>query len=64
MEWKFIFLDEEAPRWIGFMPFEVLGTSVYDYYHWDDLDSMVAGLCNNSIECNLIRIANRQVITI
>ncbi|SPP86974.1 blast:Circadian locomoter output cycles protein kaput [Drosophila guanche] len=42
MEWKFLFLDHRAPPIIGYMPFEVLGTSGYDYYHVDDLDSIVA----------------------
>ncbi|XP_043951403.1 circadian locomoter output cycles protein kaput isoform X4 [Drosophila biarmipes] len=42
MEWKFLFLDHRAPPIIGYMPFEVLGTSGYDYYHFDDLDSIVA----------------------
>lgn len=43
LEWKFIFLDHQAPTIIGYLPFEVLGTSGYDYYHWDDLDLVVAG---------------------
>lgn len=42
MEWKFLFLDHRAPPIIGYMPFEVLGTSGYDYYHFDDLDNIVA----------------------
>ncbi|KAM7358345.1 circadian locomoter output cycles kaput protein Clock isoform 2-T2 [Cochliomyia hominivorax] len=41
MEWKFLFLDHRAPPIIGYMPFEVLGTSGYDYYHFDDIDSIV-----------------------
>ncbi|XP_036337426.1 circadian locomoter output cycles protein kaput [Rhagoletis pomonella] len=41
MEWKFLFLDHRAPPIIGYMPFEVLGTSGYDYYHFDDLESIV-----------------------
>lgn len=27
-----------APPIIGYLPFEVLGTSGYDYYHVDDLE--------------------------
>lgn len=38
MEWKFLFLDHRAPPIIGYLPFEVLGTSGYDYYHADDLE--------------------------
>uniref|UniRef100_S4RCM1 Clock circadian regulator n=1 Tax=Petromyzon marinus TaxID=7757 RepID=S4RCM1_PETMA len=40
LEWKFLFLDHRAPPIIGYMPFEVLGTSGYDYYHVDDLESI------------------------
>lgn len=40
MEWKFLMLDHRAPPIIGYMPFEVLGTSGYDYYHFDDLDAI------------------------
>ena len=29
-----------APPIIGYLPFEVLGTSGYDYYHVDDLESL------------------------
>ncbi|XP_061454947.1 circadian clock protein PASD1 [Rhineura floridana] len=38
LEWKFLFLDYRAPPIIGYLPFEVLGTSGYDYYHADDLE--------------------------
>lgn len=31
LEWKFIFLDHRATPIIGYLPFEVLGTSEYDY---------------------------------
>ncbi|KAH8379564.1 hypothetical protein KR009_005589 [Drosophila setifemur] len=50
MEWKFLFLDHRAPPIIGYMPFEVLGTSGYDYYHFDDLDSIVA--CHEELRQN------------
>ncbi|KAJ8298453.1 hypothetical protein KUTeg_024984 [Tegillarca granosa] len=43
LEWKFLFLDHRAPPIIGYLPFEVLGTSGYDYYHPDDLDMMQTG---------------------
>ena len=43
LEWKFLFLDHRASSLIGYMPFEVLGTSGYDYYHWDDLAIVVSG---------------------
>uniref|UniRef100_A0A3P8W5L9 Neuronal PAS domain protein 2 n=1 Tax=Cynoglossus semilaevis TaxID=244447 RepID=A0A3P8W5L9_CYNSE len=38
LEWKFLFLDQRASPVIGYLPFEVLGTSGYDYYHVDDLE--------------------------
>lgn len=41
LEWKFLFLDHRASPIIGYMPFEVLGTSGYDYYHFDDLDKVI-----------------------
>ncbi|XP_061680918.1 circadian locomoter output cycles protein kaput isoform X2 [Syngnathoides biaculeatus] len=40
LEWKFLFLDHRASPIIGYLPFEVLGTSGYDYYHVDDLDTL------------------------
>ncbi|KAI1290307.1 Circadian locomoter output cycles protein kaput [Halotydeus destructor] len=43
MEWKFLFLDHRASALIGYMPFEVLGTSGFDYYHWDDLERVIQG---------------------
>lgn len=46
LEWKFLFLDHRAPPIIGYLPFEVLGTSGYDYYHFDDLDKVV--LCHEA----------------
>ncbi|XP_012152692.2 circadian locomoter output cycles kaput protein Clock isoform X3 [Megachile rotundata] len=47
LEWKFLFLDHRAPPIIGYLPFEVLGTSGYDYYHVDDLDKVV--MCHESL---------------
>lgn len=41
LEWKFLFLDHRAPPIIGYLPFELLGTSGYDYYHIDDLEKVV-----------------------
>ncbi|XP_075225046.1 uncharacterized protein LOC142326432 [Lycorma delicatula] len=47
LEWKFLFLDHRAPPIIGYLPFEVLGTSGYDYYHVDDLERVV--LCHEAL---------------
>ncbi|CAG0891870.1 unnamed protein product [Cyprideis torosa] len=38
MEWKFLYLDQRATEIIGYLPFELLGTSGFDYIHVDDLD--------------------------
>ncbi|XP_031347965.1 circadian locomoter output cycles protein kaput isoform X2 [Photinus pyralis] len=43
LEWKFLFLDHRASSIIGYLPFELLGTSGYDYYHVDDLDEVIKG---------------------
>lgn len=42
LEWKFLFLDHRATPIIGYLPFEMLGTSGYDYYHFDDLDNIAS----------------------
>ncbi|KAF7284627.1 hypothetical protein GWI33_021819 [Rhynchophorus ferrugineus] len=47
LEWKFLFLDHRAPPIIGYLPFELLGTSGYDYYHVDDLDRVMR--CHESL---------------
>lgn len=47
LEWKFLFLDHRAPPIIGYLPFELLGTSGYDYYHIDDIDKVVS--CHESL---------------
>lgn len=41
LKWRFLWVDNRAPSIIGYLPFEVLGTSGYEYYHWDDLDKLV-----------------------
>lgn len=37
-EFTHIVPNRRAPPIIGYLPFEVLGTSGYDYYHIDDLE--------------------------
>ena len=37
MDWKYIYIDHRAPSIIGFLPFEVLGTSIYDYCGPEDV---------------------------
>ncbi|OCT65939.1 hypothetical protein XELAEV_18042192mg [Xenopus laevis] len=50
LEWKFLFLDHRAPPIIGYLPFEVLGTSGYDYYHAEDLE-LLAKCHEQLIQC-------------
>lgn len=52
LEWKFLFLDHRAPPIIGYLPFEVLGTSGYDYYHFDDLEKVVS--CHEAREFDIL----------
>ncbi len=52
LEWKFLFLDHRAPQIIGYLPFEVLGTSGYDYYHFDDLEKVV--MCHEACTFDFI----------
>lgn len=47
LKWRFLWIDNRAPAIIGYLPFEVLGTSGYDYYHWDDLDKLV--ICHEGL---------------
>lgn len=61
LEWKFLFLDHRAPPIIGYLPFEVLGTSGYDYYHFDDLDRVV--MCHEACKFRILK-SIIQLITI
>lgn len=47
LEWKFLYLDQKAPPIIGYLPFELLGTSGYDYYHIDDMDRVIG--CHDAL---------------
>lgn len=42
LEWKFLHMDHKASSIIGYFPFEVLGTSGYDYCHHGDLEDLLA----------------------
>ena len=47
LEWKFLFVDHRAPPIIGYLTFELLGTSGYDYYHVDDLEQVAT--CHEAV---------------
>jgi len=47
LEWKFLFVDHRAPPIIGYLTFELLGTSGYDYYHVDDLEQVAS--CHEAV---------------
>ncbi|KAB0394584.1 hypothetical protein E2I00_016208 [Balaenoptera physalus] len=58
LEWKFLFLDHRAPPIIGYLPFEVLGTSGYDYYHVDDLELLAR--CHQHLSRHVWVTSNRS----
>lgn len=56
LDGKFLFVDQRATLVLGFLPQELLGTSMYEYYHHDDIHSLA--------ECHKIALQNiERVIT-
>ncbi|KAL5006599.1 hypothetical protein ScPMuIL_015405 [Solemya velum] len=37
---KFTYIDQKATLFLGYLPQELVGTSIYEYYHRDDIEKM------------------------
>lgn len=56
LDGKFLFVDQRATLVLGFLPQELLGTSMYEYYHHDDIHALA--------ECHKVALQNiERVIT-
>ncbi|XP_025832005.1 protein cycle isoform X3 [Agrilus planipennis] len=55
MDGKFLFVDQRATLVLGFLPQELLGTSMYEYYHHEDIHALA--------ECHKCALQNSDRIT-
>lgn len=55
LDGKFLFVDQTSTLVLGFLPQELLGTSMYEYYHHDDIPAMA--------ECHKIALKNCDRVT-
>lgn len=53
--------NRRAPPIIGYLPFEVLGTSGYDYYHIDDLELLAR--CHEHCKYHMARVPGKSLDT-
>ncbi|CAG9770479.1 unnamed protein product [Ceutorhynchus assimilis] len=65
LDGKFIFVDQRATLVLGFLPQEMLGTSMYEYYHNDDIPTLadkhkVALQSNEYVATNVYRFRTKD----
>ncbi|KAJ8936019.1 hypothetical protein NQ314_012523 [Rhamnusium bicolor] len=55
LDGKFLFVDQRSTLVLGFLPQELLGTSMYEYYHHEDIHSLA--------ECHKIALQSTNKVT-
>lgn len=59
--WTRVVPNRRAPPIIGYLPFEVLGTSGYDYYHIDDLELLAR--CHEHCKYHMAQLPGKSLDT-
>ncbi|KAG5889664.1 hypothetical protein JTB14_007804 [Gonioctena quinquepunctata] len=55
LDGKFLFIDQRSTLVLGFLPQELLGTSMYEYFHHDDIQAVA--------ECHKITLQTTDAVT-